>query len=505
MKRYLFVILLCICSMCRIMAQGTISGKVVDENKHPLPYVSVVLQHVQDSSYVNGVTTDAEGVFRLPVQSDKEYALLVSYIGYTTVRKTCKAGNVGTIVMKEDAVMLEEVSVVASRIRHNANGYTVNLHSSEILKGKQSADALVFLPGITKEDDSYKINGLLVSEIYVDGMKLTNIDELKNLPADMIEQVKVNYLAGSNQNAALTGGTINISLRQPPQGGYYGALTGGATFYPDYGFSNENVGGVIRYRYKNLNVYDNLSLNFNQQEETAGQTVWSQSTDLRTQIDEETKYRGHNINNRLSLTQQINEKHSLGASYYVATNRLKTSSLTADGQENAIRSAIEGKDNYLDQEATLKYTSKLSRKGTTLDITGDYFNRQSDNRTGYSYGDNTSDVSEDESSLDMYKLSVDVTDLRSQKLVWKYGASVHYIVSDYHPAIGASNQTDRFQTSQTATTTKGLTPLAYVSAMGQIWKINYSVGVNWQLNEIKYKTLDDGIESSDTQWGINPS
>ena len=365
MKRYLFVILLCICSMCRIMAQDIISGKVVDENKNPMPYVSVVLQHVQDSSYVCGVTSDAEGGFRLPVQSDREYALLVSYIGYVTVRKACKAGNVGTIVMKEDAVMLEEANVIASRIRHNANGYTVNLRSSDILKGKQSTDALVFLPGITKEDDSYKINGLPVSEIYVDGMKLTNIDELKNLPADMIERVKVNYLAGSNQNAALTGGTIDISLRQPPQGGYYGSLNGGATFYPDYGFSNENVGGVIRYRYKNLNVYDNLSLNFNQQEETvydnlslnfnqqeetADQTVWNQSTDLRTQIDEETKYRGHHINNRLSLTQQINENHSLGASYYVATNRLKTSSLTAGGQENAIRSAIEGKDNYLDQE-----------------------------------------------------------------------------------------------------------------------------------------------------------
>ena len=505
MKRYLLLILLCIYSMCRIMAQDIIWGKVVDENKNPLPYVSVVLQHVQDSSYVSGVTSDVEGVFRLPVQSDREYALLVSYIGYVTVRKACKAGNVGTIVMKEDAVMLEEVNVIASRIRHNANGYTVNLRSSDILKGKQSTDALVFLPGITKEDDSYKINGLPVSEIYVDGIKLANMDELKNLPADMIERVKVNYLAGSNQNAALTGGTIDISLRQPPQGGYYGSLSGGATFYPDYGFSNENVGGVIRYRYKNLNVYDNLSLNFNQPEETADQAVWNQSTGLRTQINEETKYRGHNINNRLSLTQQINGNHSLGASYYVATNRLKASSLTIGSQENAIRPAIESKDNYLDQEATLKYTAKLSRRGTTLDITGDYFNRQSDNRTSYSYGDNTSDVSEDESSLDMYKLSVDVTDPRSQKLVWKYGASVQYIVSDYHPAIGVSNQTDRFQTSQTATTTKGLTPLAYVSAIGQIWKINYSVGVNWQLNEIKYKTLDDGIESSDTQWGINPT
>lgn len=51
--------------------------------------------------------------------------------------------------------MLEEVNVIASRIRHNANGYTVNLRSSDIVKGKQSADALAFLPGITKEDNSY--------------------------------------------------------------------------------------------------------------------------------------------------------------------------------------------------------------------------------------------------------------------------------------------------------------------------------------------------------------
>ena len=239
MKRYLLLILLCVCSMCRMMAQDMISGKVVDENRNPLPYVSVVLQHVQDSSYVCGVTSDTEGVFRLPVQPDREYALLVSYIGYTTVRKTCKAGNLGTIMMKKDALMLEEVNVIASRIRHNANGYTVNLRSSDIVKGKQSADALAFLPGITKEDNSYKINGLPVSEIYVDGIKLANMDELKNLPADMIERVKVNYLAGSNQNAALTGGTIDISLRQPPQGGYYGSLSGGATLA-----LAENLAGV---------------------------------------------------------------------------------------------------------------------------------------------------------------------------------------------------------------------------------------------------------------------
>lgn len=504
MRRFFIVVFFSICSIASLMAQN-ISGKVVDEKNNPLPYVSVVLQSVQDSSYVGGVATNPEGLFTLPVKSDVEYVLSISYIGYVTVNRTCKVGDIGTIVMKEDAMMLEEVSVIASRTQHDANGYTVSLRSSEIAKGKQSSDALAFLPGVSNEDGNYKINGLPVSEIYVDGVKLTSSDELKNLPADMIDKVKVDYLAGSNQNAAMIGGTIEISLRQPPQGGYYGAVTGGATLYPSYGFSNENLGGIMYYRYKNLSIYDNLSLNFNQPKETAEQTIWDPTTDLRTEIHEETKYRGYTINNRLSLTQQINDRNSIGGSYYIATNRLNTTSTTLGNDVNTIQSMIDDRSSYLDQEATLKYTSILSQRGTTLDIIGDYFNRQTDSKSNYSYSDNTSSISEDESSLNMYKLSVDLTDPRSQKLVLKYGASVQYITSDYTPTLGITDNEDRFQTSLIPTRTSGFTPLAYVSAMGQIWKIRYSAGVNFQSNKISYETLDDGAKSSNIQWGINPT
>ncbi len=503
-KMVLFVMMFLGYAIESLMAQS-ISGKVVDEKNNPLPYVSVVLQSIQGASYVGGVATNTEGLFSISAKVDTDYVLLVSYVGYETVNKTCKVGNIGTIVMKEDAMMLDEVSVVASRTQHNANGYTVNMRSSEIAKGKQSSDALSFLPGVSNEDGSYRINGLPVSEIYVDGVKLTSSDELKNLPADMIDKVKVNYLAGSNQNAAMTGGTIEISLRQPPQGGYYGALTGGTTIYPSYGFSNENAGGIMYYRYKNLSIYDNLSLNFNQPEETAEQTIWDESTDLRTEIKEDTKYKGHIINNRLSLTQQINAKSSIGGSYYIATNKLNTNSTTMGNHVNAVKSVIDGKSEYLDQEATLKYTSILSQRGTTLDIIGDYFNRQSDSKSNYSYSNSTSSISEDESSLNMYKLSVDLTDPRSQKLVWKYGASVQYITSDYTPTLSTADGSDRFYTSLIPTRTSGLTPLAYVSAMGQIGKIRYSAGINWQMNKIEYETKDDGKKSSDTQWGINPT
>jgi hypothetical protein len=504
MKQCFALVLSLICSVTTLTAQS-ISGKVVDEKNNPLSYVSVVLKMARDSSYVGGVATNADGLFSLSAKENTEYVLTVSYVGYKTINETCRAGNIGTIVMKEDATMLEDVSVVASRTHHDANGYTVNLRSTNIVKGKQSSDALSFLPGVTNEDGSYKINGLPVSEIYVDGVKLTSSDELKNLPADMIDKVKVNYLAGSNQNAAMTGGKIEISLRQPPKGGYYGALTGGATYYPSYGDADENVGGVVYYRYKNLNIYDNLSFNFNQQEETAEQTTWNLATDLRSEIEDRTKYNGHTISNRLSLTQQINDRNAIGGSYYIASNRLNTTSSSWEQDAYLIQSMIDGKSSYLDQEATLKYSSALGKGGKTLEIIGDYFNRQSDSESGYSYSNNTSSVSKDESSLNMYKLSVDFTDPRSRKLVWEYGASVQYISSDYTPVLGATGEDNRFQTSLTPTATKGLTPLAYLSAMGQIWELRYNVGVNWQLNRIEYETKDDGMKSSDTQWGINPT
>jgi len=189
--------------------------------------------------------------------------------------------------------------------------------------------------------------------------------------------------------------------------------------------------------------------------------------------------------------------------YYIATNKTKTTTL--DKGATGL-SSVDTRNSYLIQEATLKYnTSSLSQRGTTLEIIGDYYNRQSDSKSDYTYAQNPSSISEDKSTLNLYKFSVDLTDPRSQKLVWKYGASLQYISSKYTPSVGAVDGSDRFQTSQVATRTSGLTPLVYASAMGQIWKIQYSAGVNFQLNRIWYETLDDGKTSSNTQWGINPT
>ena len=487
---------------CINKTEHHLKGMVVDENNLPLPYANVTLLNPADSTMVGGGVTNESGRFVIPNDHGKVIAR-ITYVGYKTEHRQCSRDNVGTIKMQPDKFALSGVTIKGSRIHHDATGYTINLRSSDIAKGKQASDMLAFLPGVSKEDGDYKINGLKVSEIYVDGVKLTSSDELKNIPADIIDKVKVNYLAGANQNAANAGGTIEITLHKPSESSYYGSLWGGAEYHPSYGFSNENLGGLIYYRYKNLSIYDNLSLDFFQPEETAKQSIWNQSNDIRTEIDEKTKYRWHTLRNRLSLTHNINDKSYLGGSYYIATNKTKTTTL--DKGATGL-SSVDARNSYLIQEATLKYnTSSLSQRGTTLEMIVDYYNRHSDNKSNYTYAQNPSSTSEDKTTLNMYKFSVDLTDPRSQKLVWKYGASLQYIASKYTPIVGAVDGSDRFQTSQVATRTSGLTPLVYASAMGQIWKIQYSTGANFQLNRIWYKTLDDGETSKDTQWGINPT
>ena len=486
---------------CIHKTEHHLKGLVVDENNLPLPYANVTLLNPADSTMVGGGVTNESGRFVIPNDHGKVIAR-ITYVGYKTEHRLCNRDNVGTIKMQPDQFALSGVTIKGSRIQHDATGYTINLRSSDIAKGKQASDMLAFLPGVSKEGDTYKINGLQASEIYVDGVKLTSKDELKNIPADMIDKVKVNYLAGVNQNAADAGGTIEITLHKPAEGGYYGSVSAGTRYEASNSIDQGNLGGVIYYRHKNLSIYDNLNLFGFRYKETAKQSIWDQPQDQLTELDEVQRTPGHNFNNRLSLTQQLNEKSSLGGSYYIKTfkNKIKTQDTGETGT-----SSIDQRNNWLDQEVTLKYNTAFGQHGTTLEVIGDYYNRQHKSKSDFSYGENSSSASEDKTSLDMYKLSLDLTDPRNQKLTWNYGASIRYITTKYTPSVFAIDATDRFQTSQVPTRTSGLTPIIYASAMGQIWKIRYSAGVNFQLNEIQYKTLDDGAVSTNTQWGINPT
>lgn len=393
---------------------------------------------------------------------------------------------------------LEEVTVIASRTTNNAGGYTTNLRGTDIAKGKPAADVLPFLPNISRENGNFKINGLTVSEIYVNGVKLSDLSELDNIPGEMIDKVQVQYLAGADQNAALSGGTINITLRRPPEGGFYGSVTANADWYRSCGFGNEGIGGMFNYRYKNLSVYDNLYIGASKLEENTEQ--WQAGPDLQTFITETTKSKGFDFRNRLSLTQQFNSGAQLGGSYLVSIYRSKPSSLSiSDNMASAIAKRI----NTITQEGTLKFCLPLNKRGAAMEFTADFFNRSSNEHADYSMERDVVGATSDKNNLNLWKFKADFIYPHSRIFSWKFGASAQWISSTFTPS--ATLENDRFNISDVPTKMTGFTPIVYATAQGMFWKLRYSAGINGQLNRISYEDRDAGVRNHNTQWSINPT
>lgn len=320
----------------------------------------------------------------------------------------------------KDTLTLEEAIVIARRTRHQADGYTVNLRSSDIVRGKTTSDALVFLPGVSRQGSVYRISGIDVSEIYVDGMKLTSFDELDNIPADRIDKVKVNYLAGLNQNASITGGTIEITLKRIPEGGYSGSVSaiGG---YANYGGLG-NAGMLFQARYGATSIYNSLTVNGGAMKERDLQSTLTSGGGLLSEKDELTSAPFWGIQDRLSINQEINRRNNIGFSYYAGWSRSSTETTTREG---TVSNSMLNNSGRLTQEATLRYSSVFNDRGTSMTITADWLNRSLSTEYLYTSEQEPSrqqEQSAQESRNNMLKLAADFSDPLSEKLELEYGA-----------------------------------------------------------------------------------
>lgn len=98
---------------------ATVSGRVLDENEHPLSNVSVMVLGQQ-----NGVNTNDSGIFRLRVPADRAIALVFSFTGYRTVQQNFLLSEgeqeTVTIRMETGGNTLQEVVVSDQRSRTEA-------------------------------------------------------------------------------------------------------------------------------------------------------------------------------------------------------------------------------------------------------------------------------------------------------------------------------------------------------------------------------------------------
>lgn len=406
---------------CTNRAHNKYKGVVKNEMGNPLEYANVLCMYPADSSFIAGGVSNESGVFVIPCECE-DVLLKVSYVGYDTKCVRCRKSDMGTITLHETIQKLAPVTISGRRMQMDDGGYSLNLNVRDL----QTSDVLTYLPNLSVINNTYCINGQEAEVIYINGQEVVSPNELCNLPSEMVSNVKVDYRSR----------TINILLRSPESGGFNGSINAGCDFHNDEGLYDRAAGGVWYSRYKGFSLYDKFDYDYYDLSESVEQmqsTAHSTST-----VDGELNPKRTQLSNRFSITQELNDNHTLAASYYFASNRLKAIA-TMNRTEYLNATRYEGSNQYVDQEGTVRYTALIGRRKATLNAVADLYSRETSSENLSLYGAGVGTENAESPSIRLWKFMVDAKIPLPKYLELKCGSDFRFFYSNYDPDNFISN------------------------------------------------------------------
>ena len=194
-------------------------GRVIDEKGEPMPFVNVVLLSLPDSAFVQGSMTNIDGVFKI-VTDVNEGLFKVTSVGYQTLY--IKAGQDLTIQMKEDTQLLSEVVVKGQLPKTHAKGDAMRttVAGTILEKAGTVSDALGKIPSLeTERGGSVTVLGRGDAEVYINGRRVQDLNELSRLRSDQIQHVDVVQNPGARYKAS-TKAVVRITLKKAQGEGF---------------------------------------------------------------------------------------------------------------------------------------------------------------------------------------------------------------------------------------------------------------------------------------------
>lgn len=300
-------------SIAQAHAQQVISGKVLDEQKQPLPYVNVVLLSLPDSTFVTGTTSDEKGMFSLSGQMQGRL-LRISSVGYTTVYRICKVGDMGIVSMMPDARLLGEVVVRGNLpvTRAKGDAMITTVAGSVLEKAGSGNQLLDKIPNVSAENGKVNVFGRGTAVVYVNGRRMRNASELEQLSSDDIQAVEVVSNPGARYDADAKA-VVRIVTKKKQGDGFGFRNVTGVSYKYDWS-ENEQVdlnwrkGGLdLSGRLIANNVYNTFKKELVQDSHL--ENHWQQRSDFVNNVHSQ------NFMGMLSANYQVNERHSLGVRY----------------------------------------------------------------------------------------------------------------------------------------------------------------------------------------------
>ena len=321
MKRVIttFIVLLAI---CQLSAQNLI-GTVTDEKGQPMEFATVSLRLLPDSSIVAGCITDTKGQFCIERKDAGDF-IQISSIGYGTRNLPVSTFSTSqTIIMEIEAGLLNEIVVSKTRPKTKLLGDAVvtTIEGSILEHAGNSLEVLAKVPGMITKNGNLEVIGRGTPVYYINGRKVTDDSELRNLMSEDIKSIDVVSNPGAEYGGEVRC-VVRIRTVKRQGDGFSYALTSQAQqriydnhdFDPSWSVLDLNyrtggwdiIGKLVYYNQHSYQVSDKMS----------GNTFikMPDGSVKHNLMEGPFAFIGHNsgISGDLGLNWQINENHSLG-------------------------------------------------------------------------------------------------------------------------------------------------------------------------------------------------
>jgi len=238
MLKNLILVLVLLCTLgYNLFGQGIIRGKIYDIKGESI--IGASLSFRSNSS--TGSTSDFDGNYELAIPSTSFEVLIITYLGYTTIRDSFEVAK-GKVVVKnyemvEQAAVLTEV-VVSAKGERSKNYFMENLKknsavsldyvSSESMKkigDSNVTSAISRVSGVSTNGSFITVRG--IGDRYVltsiNGAQIPTLDPFTNnikldiVPASLVDNVIITKTASPDLPGDWTGAYISVETKDYPE------------------------------------------------------------------------------------------------------------------------------------------------------------------------------------------------------------------------------------------------------------------------------------------------
>lgn len=220
--------------------RGVIKAIIRDANSNtPIEFATVSVHNAKDSSFINGTVSDKNGEILISNLVAGQYFVKISFIGYEkkivsniNISKEKNEVSLGVVKLASEDVKLGTVSVVGEKAIEelHLDKKVINVSQNLSASGGTALDVLQNQPSVqVDQDGNVTIRGNSNFAVQVNGRPspLQGSDALRQIPANMIDNIEMISNPSAKYDAEGSAGIINIVLKKQTDNSTSGVVNAG--------------------------------------------------------------------------------------------------------------------------------------------------------------------------------------------------------------------------------------------------------------------------------------